>query len=86
MNTNQARLEGGECRLFGSAIIQLTITDINDNNPVFTNSQLNLAVLSSASFGSDVATIQATDADLGDAGLVRSVFLIVIFLFLIKSY
>ena len=62
---------GNECKLFGSSIIQLTVTDINDNNPVFINSQLNLAVLSSASYGSDVVTIQATDADLSDAGEVR---------------
>ncbi|KAI6657178.1 protocadherin Fat 4-like [Oopsacas minuta] len=71
LNTNRARFVGIDCILFGSSIFQLTVTDINDNDPIFVNTPYYFAVLSSTSYDSDIDSILAIDADISDAGEVR---------------
>ena len=71
LNVNRARMIGNDCVLFGSSIIQLSVSDINDNDPSFVNPPYYFAILSSLSYNSDVDTILATDADLSEAGEVR---------------
>lgn len=71
LDTNRARIVGNDCILFDSSIIQLSVSDINDNDPSFVNTPYYFAVLSSSSYNSDIDTILATDADLYDAGEVR---------------
>lgn len=45
--------------------MNVTLTDVNDNKPVFNKGSYYAAVMETASIGGDVITVQATDADAG---------------------
>ncbi|CAM4373393.1 unnamed protein product [Lepidochelys olivacea] len=57
--------DGGTPPLLGSATLTIGISDINDNCPQFSDSQLNVTVYGNSSAGTHVATIHAVDMDLG---------------------
>lgn len=45
--------------------VNVTLTDVNDNKPVFSKGSYYAAVKETASVGDDVIMVQATDADAG---------------------
>ena len=49
--------------------VNVTLTDVNDNKPVFKKGSYYAAVKETVGVGDDIITVQATDAD---AGLWRS--------------
>ncbi|XP_036613633.1 protocadherin-20 [Trichosurus vulpecula] len=57
--------DGGSPPLMGSATLTIGISDINDNCPLFTDSQINVTVYGNATVGTPVASVQAVDRDLG---------------------
>ncbi|XP_003765879.3 protocadherin-20 [Sarcophilus harrisii] len=57
--------DGGSPPLMGSATLTIGISDINDNCPLFTDSQINVTVYGNATVGTPVAVVQAVDRDLG---------------------
>ncbi|XP_060989300.1 protocadherin-20 [Dama dama] len=58
--------DGGSPPLLGSATLTIGITDVNDNCPLFTDSQINVTVYGNASVGTAIAAVQAVDRDLGN--------------------
>ncbi|XP_042189899.1 protocadherin-9 isoform X5 [Callorhinchus milii] len=66
--------DGGGPRRSSTAILQVTVSDVNDNRPVFRESQLEVRVAESARPGTSVAQLHATDADLGTNADVRYLF------------
>ena len=58
--------DGGSPPLLGSATLTIGITDINDNCPLFTDSQINITVYGNATVGTAIAAVQAVDTDLGN--------------------
>lgn len=52
-------------RCSGSALVQVIIQDINDQNPVFSQPNFTFSVLEDAPLGTPVGSINATDADIG---------------------
>ncbi|XP_019487551.1 PREDICTED: protocadherin-20 [Hipposideros armiger] len=57
--------DGGSPPLLGSATLTIGISDINDNCPLFTDSQINVTVYGNATVGTPIAAVQAVDRDLG---------------------
>lgn len=57
--------DGGSPRRSGTASLTVTVTDVNDNCPRYTESSLNVTVRSNATVGSPLARLLATDPDLG---------------------
>uniref|UniRef100_UPI00398E617D protocadherin-20 n=1 Tax=Pristiophorus japonicus TaxID=55135 RepID=UPI00398E617D len=57
--------DGGSPRRSGTATLTVSVTDVNDNCPQFTESRLNLTLHANATVGSQVARLRATDPDLG---------------------
>lgn len=57
--------DGGTPPLVGSATLTIGISDINDNCPQFSDSQLNITLYGNSSLGTHVATVHAVDLDLG---------------------
>lgn len=53
-----------------SADISVAVLNANDNLPQFAKTQLKLNVSESAKAGTEVGAVVATDADLGDFGVV----------------
>jgi len=45
--------------------VNVTLTDVNDNKPVFNKGSYYAAVMETSSIGDDVITVQASDADAG---------------------
>ncbi|KAF4025542.1 hypothetical protein G4228_017589 [Cervus hanglu yarkandensis] len=58
--------DGGSPPLLGSATLTIGITDVNDNCPLFTDSQINVTVYGNATVGTAIAAVQAVDRDLGN--------------------
>uniref|UniRef100_A0A8C6E0W3 Protocadherin-20 n=1 Tax=Moschus moschiferus TaxID=68415 RepID=A0A8C6E0W3_MOSMO len=58
--------DGGSPPLLGSATLTIGISDINDNCPLFTDSQINITVYGNATVGTPIAAVQAVDRDLGN--------------------
>ena len=56
---------------FDDAEVDVTVTDINDNNPIFAESSLTLALSESTVTNSVILTIIATDLDLGNNGTLK---------------
>ena len=50
--------------------VTITVTDVNDNSPVFTADSFSLTVLEEQASGLFIATITADDVDEGDNGIV----------------
>uniref|UniRef100_A0A8C6Z0K8 Protocadherin-20 n=1 Tax=Nothoprocta perdicaria TaxID=30464 RepID=A0A8C6Z0K8_NOTPE len=57
--------DGGTPPLVGSATLTIGISDINDNCPQFNDTQLNVTIYGNSTLGTHVATVHATDMDLG---------------------
>lgn len=57
--------DGGSPPLLGSATLTIGIRDINDNCPLFADSQINVTVYGNATVGTPIAAVQAVDRDLG---------------------
>lgn len=58
----------------GSVIVHLTVKDINDNKPQFTEESYNVDIYENASISSTVLTLSARDADSAENGQVRYKF------------
>lgn len=66
-------VDGGEPPKSGSVIVNITITDANDNSPVFTNNTYEVDVREDVRVNSTLITVYANDADIGqNAELVYS--------------
>lgn len=66
--------DGGNPPKSSTAILQVTISDVNDNRPIFKDSELEVAVPENAPMGTSVAQLHATDADLGSNAQIHFTF------------
>ncbi|KAK6642119.1 hypothetical protein RUM44_013842 [Polyplax serrata] len=64
-------LDGGTPPLRGSMTVNITIQDVNDNQPIFNQSRYFATVPENATVGTSVLQVFATDSDAGENGLVR---------------
>ncbi|XP_051540820.1 protocadherin gamma-C5-like [Myxocyprinus asiaticus] len=67
-------LDGGNPVKSGTILIHVIVEDINDNEPIFEQSQYKVSVLESIPFGSSVLTVKATDLDEGPNGEIQYFF------------
>ena len=67
----QLRIKALDGRNSGTAVVNVHIMDVNDNNPVFSNNTYVAKVYENQPTGSYVTTLSATDKDLGRGGLFR---------------
>ncbi|KAM5157064.1 cadherin-10-like [Mantella aurantiaca] len=68
----QAKDMGGQMGgLSGTTTVNITLTDVNDNPPRFTQNTYHLSVSESSSVGTPVGHIKAVDADIGRNAEVR---------------
>ncbi|XP_063779035.1 cadherin-10-like [Pseudophryne corroboree] len=68
----QAKDMGGQMGgLSGTTTVNITLTDVNDNPPRFTQNTYHLSVLESSHVGTIVGYIKAVDADIGRNAEVR---------------
>ncbi|XP_023251875.1 protocadherin gamma-A5-like [Seriola lalandi dorsalis] len=58
-------VDGGEPQMSGTMLIVITVLDVNDNTPVFTQSTYKTTVTENSPKGTVVATVTASDADQG---------------------
>ncbi|KAM3612838.1 uncharacterized protein V6R79_015460 [Siganus canaliculatus] len=63
-------VDGGEPQMSGTMLIVITVLDVNDNAPVFTQSTYKATVTENSPKGTVVATVTATDADQGSHGKI----------------
>lgn len=63
--------DGGQPPLSGRMVVNVTVQDVNDNQPVFNQSRYVARVPENATVGTVVVTVGATDADSGDNGRIR---------------
>ncbi|KAM9356706.1 protocadherin beta-16-like [Symphorus nematophorus] len=63
-------LDGGEPQLSGTMRIEISVLDVNDNAPVFTQEVYKITVLETAPKGTILCTVSAVDADQGSNGKV----------------
>ncbi|XP_064183987.1 protocadherin-9-like isoform X1 [Anguilla rostrata] len=66
--------DGGNPQKSSTAILQVTVTDVNDNKPVFKESQIEVHIPESSPVGTSVVQLLATDADIGANADVRYSF------------
>ncbi|XP_066570881.1 protocadherin-11 X-linked isoform X1 [Amia ocellicauda] len=66
--------DGGTPPKSSTAILQVTISDVNDNRPVFKEKDVEVNVPESAPIGTSVAQLHATDADLGSNAQIHFSF------------
>jgi len=57
-----------EEKRIGTTLVEITIIDINDNDPVFSQENYTITVSEKVPVGRDIFTLQATDADVGVNG------------------
>ena len=57
--------DGGSPGLSDTAVVEISITDINDNRPKFNSSSEAISVLENSPVGTVLLTVAATDADIG---------------------
>ncbi|NXP16278.1 PCDGH protein, partial [Scytalopus superciliaris] len=63
--------DGGDPALTGTARIRVTVLDVNDNAPVFSQAEYTVCVPEDVPVGSVLVTVTATDADEGLNGNVK---------------
>ena len=63
-------LDGGVPPLSNHAAVNITVTDSNDNSPVFTQSSYSASIREDAAIGEPVIRINAVDLDGGDNGRI----------------
>ncbi|XP_062332465.1 protocadherin-11 X-linked isoform X1 [Osmerus eperlanus] len=66
--------DGGTPPKSSTAILQVTISDVNDNRPVFKDSEVEVTVPENAPMGTSVTQLHATDADLGSNAQIHFAF------------
>uniref|UniRef100_A0A8C9R2R5 Protocadherin 9 n=1 Tax=Scleropages formosus TaxID=113540 RepID=A0A8C9R2R5_SCLFO len=66
--------DGGNPQKSSTAILQVTVTDVNDNRPVFKESQMEVHIPENSPVGTSVVQLQATDADVGSNAEIRYLF------------
>ena len=54
-----------------TAMVKISIEDVNDNRPVFYPSQYNVNIKENSQTGSEVVVVRATDHDSGNFGKVK---------------
>jgi hypothetical protein len=59
-------VDGGVSPLTGSASLTLTVNDVNDNRPIFTRNNVTVTLADGDPSGTPVASLPATDADIGE--------------------
>ncbi|XP_029368009.1 protocadherin gamma-A2-like [Echeneis naucrates] len=62
--------DGGEPQLSGTVQIHVTVLDVNDNAPVFTQSTYRASLMENTPKGTSLMTVTATDIDEGAHGLL----------------
>uniref|UniRef100_A0A8C7YQI0 Protocadherin-20 n=1 Tax=Oryzias sinensis TaxID=183150 RepID=A0A8C7YQI0_9TELE len=62
--------DGGTPPLLGAATLKIIITDVNDNCPQFTESQINVTLHGNSTKGVHLARLHAFDPDLGSNALI----------------
>ncbi|XP_047190617.1 protocadherin gamma-A11-like [Scophthalmus maximus] len=67
-------VDGGTPQRSGTVNIDITVLDVNDNPPVFNQSIYRATVLESATPGTHIIGVNATDADSGSNGVVTYAF------------
>uniref|UniRef100_A0A8D0HDX4 Cadherin domain-containing protein n=1 Tax=Sphenodon punctatus TaxID=8508 RepID=A0A8D0HDX4_SPHPU len=67
-------LDGGEPMRTGTAQISISVTDANDNPPIFTQELYKVSVKESAAAGSSVLQVKASDSDEGAYAQIRYMF------------
>ncbi|KAM4554661.1 protocadherin gamma-A5-like isoform 24-T24 [Odontesthes bonariensis] len=63
-------VDGGEPQMSGTMLIVITVLDVNDNAPVFTQKTYKATVTENSPTGTVVATVTASDADQGTNGKI----------------
>ncbi|XP_015205231.2 protocadherin gamma-A11-like [Lepisosteus oculatus] len=63
-------MDGGDPHMSGTVQIHVTVLDVNDNAPVFSQAVYKTTVIENALKGTLVTTVSASDADKGSNGLV----------------
>ena len=63
-------VDGGEPQMSGTMQILISVLDVNDNAPVFTQSVYKASIKEGAPLGTVVTTVTATDADDGANGKI----------------
>ncbi|XP_045886274.1 protocadherin gamma-A2-like [Micropterus dolomieu] len=63
-------VDGGDPQMSGTMLIVITVLDVNDNAPVFTQPTYKAAVTENSPKGTVVATVTAADADEGSNGKI----------------
>ncbi|XP_031645391.1 protocadherin-11 X-linked isoform X2 [Oncorhynchus kisutch] len=66
--------DGGTPPKSSTAILQVTISDVNDNRPVFKDSEVEVNIPENAPIGTSVTQLHATDADLGSNAQIHFSF------------
>ncbi|XP_064422701.1 protocadherin-11 X-linked isoform X4 [Latimeria chalumnae] len=66
--------DGGTPPRSSTAILQVTVTDVNDNRPVFKESEIEVSIPENAPIGTSVTQLHATDADLGPNARIHFTF------------
>uniref|UniRef100_A0A6I8N7K0 Cadherin domain-containing protein n=1 Tax=Ornithorhynchus anatinus TaxID=9258 RepID=A0A6I8N7K0_ORNAN len=66
--------DGGNPPRSSTAILQVTVTDVNDNRPVFKENDIEVSIPENAPVGTSVSQLHATDADLGANAQIRFSF------------
>lgn len=64
-------LDGGSPPLRGQMTVNITIQDVNDNQPIFNQSRYFAVVPENATIGTSVLQVFATDTDAGDNGMIE---------------
>lgn len=57
--------------LSGTCTVTVSVSDVNDNAPVFTASAFHTTVAEDAPTGTDVLLVNSSDADVGNNGVIR---------------
>ncbi|XP_075902578.1 protocadherin gamma-A5-like isoform X20 [Nelusetta ayraudi] len=63
-------VDGGEPQMSGTMMIAITVLDVNDNTPIFTQHTYKTTVTENSPKGTVVATVTASDADHGTNGKI----------------
>ncbi|XP_039474153.1 protocadherin gamma-A11-like isoform X10 [Oreochromis aureus] len=63
-------VDGGNPQRSGTVNIDINVLDVNDNAPVFKQSVYKATVLENAAKGTNIVTVNATDADSGSNGYI----------------
>lgn len=66
--------DGGLPPRSGSLVLEITVADVNDNNPVFDNSTYEVHVPENTSVGSMIVAVHASDRDAGQNGRIKYKF------------